>query len=127
MRCPACEVQNPSDATQCTACGKSLTRRPRRRGSTDDPDAPPNPDVQRCNAAALFAYRVCLFALVPGLGLILGPLSCLLGVIARTRGKRTPGFTSKGLTTATLMLGGAITATQWAGVALMVAGWHVAP
>jgi hypothetical protein len=127
MRCPACEVQNPGDATQCTACGKSLVRRPRRRGFADDSDAPANPDAERCNAAALFAYRVCLFALFPGLGLVLGPASMLLGSLARVRGKRMPGFTGVGLTTATLLLGAVITATQWVGVTLMVVGWHAAP
>jgi hypothetical protein len=127
MRCPACEAQNPNDATQCSACGKALTRRPRRRGSGDDADAPVSPEAERRNSAAAHAYRLCLWGLVPGLGLVLGPVATVLGAMARIRGDRVPGFSGKGPATVAILLGILIAASQWAGVALMVIGWSERP
>jgi ribosomal protein L40E len=127
MRCLSCDTENPDDAKQCSKCGKSIARRPRRRSSAEEIEATLTPEGERCNAAALRAYHVCLFGLVPGLGLLLGPVSFLMGVLASLRGRRTPGFSGRGMTAATLLLSAVITATQWIGVALMLTGWRAAP
>jgi hypothetical protein len=127
MRCPSCDVENADDAAQCSGCGKSFSRRPRRRGGSDETAAAGNANAERCNRAAAFAYRTCLLALIPGLGLALGPLGLLLGASAQLRGRRVRGFSESGLAVASVLLGAAITATQWAGVTMMIIGWHAAP
>jgi hypothetical protein len=126
MRCPACDAQNPNDATRCSGCGKALPARARRR-SADEPDAPRDPEAERRNAAALRAYRICLYGLVPGLGLVLGPVGLVLGVVARVRGAKVPEFTAGSAAMAAVLLGALITATQWVGATLMVVGWRGGP
>jgi hypothetical protein len=120
-------VGNPEEAARCTACGKPLPRRPRRRGPAEEGDDPPSPEAARRNAAARRAYRLCLLGLVPGLGLVLGPVSVVLGAVARARGKDTPGFTEGPPAAAAVLFGALISATQWAGVTLMVLGRSARP
>lgn len=127
MRCPACDAQNPNDAASCSSCGKPLPRRQRRRAAANEPDAPRDPEAERRNAAALRAYRICLIGLVPGPGLVLGPVGAVLGAVARARGAKVPGFTAGSAATAAVLLGALITATQWVGVTLMVVGWSGRP
>jgi hypothetical protein len=123
MRCPTCDVQNPNDAAKCSSCGQTLSRRQRRRGPTAETDAPCSPAAERCNAAALRAYRLCLIGFVPGPGLLLGPLCMLLGAMARLRGNSVPGFSGRTYSTAAFVFGALISATQWIGVTLMLIGW----
>jgi hypothetical protein len=127
MRCPACKVENASDATECSACGKALRQRPRRRPSAEEAIAASSPEAEQRNAAALRAYRICLAAILPGPGLVLGPLAIIMGLIARFRGRGVEGFTNGAMTTSAIALGALITATQWAGVTLMVVGWGARP
>jgi hypothetical protein len=125
MRCPACNAENADTASRCSSCGKPLNRKPRRRGPADESELPLSPRAEACNRAALRAYRVCLFGLIPCLGLILGPAAVVLGVLARRNGLREPGFTSDAQARAAYLLGGAIAVTNWVGLLLMVAGFRV--
>lgn len=122
MRCPACNAENDKTASRCSSCGKPLNRKPRRRGSAEESDLPLSPGAEACNRAALRAYRVCLFGLIPGLGLVLGPAAVALGVLARRRGLNEPGFSADTQARAAYLLGGAIAVTNWVGLMLMVAG-----
>jgi hypothetical protein len=122
MRCPACNVENAPDATRCSGCQKSLARRPRRRNASESADGPVDPEAERRNAAAMRAYRMCMLALIPGLGLVLGPVALAMAGIARARGKRVAGFNHLGLSMAVMILAALITATQWAGVTLVWLG-----
>jgi hypothetical protein len=127
MRCPACQLENANDASECSACGKVLRQRPRRRPSSEETNVASSPEAEQHNAAARRAYRVCLAALVPGPGLVLGPLAIVMAMIALVRGRGVEGFTDRRLTTGAILLGTLITATQWAGVTLMVVGWGARP
>ena len=72
MLCPACKAPNDDAAKKCAACGANVKRRrPRKR---DDDDAPPSPQALAHNREVTALYRWCLLALVPVLGLVLGPL-----------------------------------------------------
>jgi hypothetical protein len=75
------------------------------------------------NRAALIAYRIAVAALVPGLGLLLGPLAVVLGWRAGRRGRGDPAFTAQSPVIAAVALGGLLTLTNWLGLVLMVAGW----
>src|SRR6516225_1378821 len=99
MRCPACNAEGPDGATTCAACGAALTppgrRKPRRRGSGDEPDSPFSPYVEGPNRPTLRAYRLSVYGLVPGVGLILGPLALVLALRARRRAQADPAFTAQ--------------------------------
>jgi hypothetical protein len=125
MRCPSCDTEIPEGAVGCPACGKAprRPRRPRRGKLSEECEESPGPEAARRNAAARQAYLVCVLGLVPGLGLLLGPLGAALGAAARSRGRGVPGFTAGPSANAAVLLGAIITATQWAGVTLMAFGW----
>lgn len=122
MRCPACNTENVDAALQCSSCGGSLPRKPRRRGLAAETDTPFAPRTEACNRAALRAYHVCLVGLIPGVGLLLGPVAMVLGLVARRRGLKEPGFTAAGPARAAVLLGGVITLTNWIGLVMMIAG-----
>jgi hypothetical protein len=135
MRCPACHTDNPADASTCAACGGALTAppaRPRpssgRRGLAEETDTPFGPlPPAGPNRAALIAYRIAVVGLIPGLGLLLGPVALVLGWRARRWGRGDTGFTARSPAAAAVALGAALTLANWAGLALMIAGWRAAP
>jgi hypothetical protein len=55
-------------------------------------------------------------------GLFLGPAAMVLGVRARRRGLKEPGFTADSPARAAFLLGGLITLTNWIGLVLMIMG-----
>jgi hypothetical protein len=75
------------------------------------------------NRVARLAYLVAVAGLVPGLGLVLGPVAALLGLLARRR-RFDPAFAAHGPAKAGLALGILLTLTNWGGLVLMVAGWR---
>jgi hypothetical protein len=131
MHCPSCQSENLAEAIACSTCGRSLrsdeaTAAParqsspragsRRRNANDADEANEND-----NPSAWRAYRVALWALLPGVGLLLGPAAILLG----RRAVRSGGdFSSRNRAKAAVLLGVLITLTQWLGAALMIYGWR---
>ncbi|HEY7313397.1 MAG TPA: hypothetical protein VH643_28870 [Gemmataceae bacterium] len=73
------------------------------------------------NPAAWRAYRVALWALVPGLGLVLGPAAVVLGWLAM-RGAGDDA-SARNRAKASFLLGALVALTQWVGFALMFYGW----
>lgn len=130
MRCPSCKAENQPSATRCQACGKTLQlprkKSGRRRGVNTASDTPFTLNVRGCNLFALRAYWVGVLALIPGLGLLLGPLAILLGLQAR-RYRADPEFTAHGPAWASLVLGVLITLTNWAGLILVGMGLGLFP
>jgi hypothetical protein len=126
MRCSVCNTEAPAEATTCSQCNTALSppprRKPRRRGGLDDADTPFSPYIEPPNRPALRAYRLSVYGLVPGAGLLLGPLAVVLALLARHRGKSDPGFTAHAPAKAALLLGSLIGITNWVGLALMLAG-----
>jgi hypothetical protein len=101
-----------------------LIRKPRRSGPTAKVDKPPSPHAAERNRAALRAYRLCLIGIIPGPGLLLGPVALVLGGLAWYRGKGDPGFTAINSARACVWLGLAIGLTNWIGLILMILGWR---
>lgn len=64
------------------------------------------------------AYRVALFSMVPGLGLLLGPVAVILGGLA------LPGVSedkwSRNRVHVAIWMGALVALTQWLGIVLMV-------
>jgi hypothetical protein len=66
----------------------------------------------------LRAYRVALWSLVPGLGLLLGPAAVVLGIRAARQATDDIAARIRGKVAA--WCGVLVTLTQWIGVVLMV-------
>ena len=122
MRCPACNAVNARDAVQCAACKEPLKRRAKRRAAAQDADSPFGAKPEGSNLAALFAYRLSLFGLIPIVGLALGPASVLLAGWAWWKGRKDPAFSAHGPLFAALILGSIDALTNWGGVLLMGIG-----
>jgi hypothetical protein len=98
-------------------------RRPRRRIEVEESDTPFSAQaLDSRGRAAVRAYLVSLYALIPFLGLLLGPLAMALGLGAFLRGRREPDFKGGSLCKAAMLLGFLLTVTQWGGLALMISG-----
>jgi hypothetical protein len=118
MQCPACNAENGEEATRCAKCGGTLSRR--RRSSVEDTDTPFSRHIDPANRPAVRAYRVAVLSMVPGLGLLLGPVAVVLGAAASRHGKADPDFTARGPAAAAVVFGAMTAVTNWAGLALMV-------
>jgi hypothetical protein len=126
MRCPACDTENVSETPRCSSCGSPLRparrRRGRRRHAAEETVAP-SPALAAANhRAALRAYRVSVLGLIPGLGLLLGPLAVVLGAAVRRRVHSDPDLGVQNLATASVVLGALATLTNWLGLALLIQG-----
>jgi hypothetical protein len=123
MRCPSCNAENERDSGPCIGCGTPLPRRSRRvRTAPDDYSTPFSGPFEPANLPALRAYWVALLAMVPLVGLLLGPTALLLWARARRKCRRDPQFTAHAPLLASFLLGVAVTVTNWLGVMLMYLG-----
>src|SRR5262245_18890422 len=120
MRCPACGAENENGGAKCAACGARLPRRNRRR----DAGAPGGGFTwnESPNPAARAAYRCSLLAMVPFLGLVLGPVAVGWGLWARRRERLNPSERGTAQAAAAVVFGTATALTNWAGLLLMLAG-----
>jgi hypothetical protein len=105
-------------------------RRPRLRREDDDDD---DPDrfrrgdgievlIPYRNPKALIAYYLGVFALIPCLGLALGPAALVLGVLGLKYRKLNPTAGGTGHAIAGIVLGTLVLLGHLAGIALIVAG-----
>jgi hypothetical protein len=117
MRCPTCKTEN-GEGARCSSCGGKLSRRVRRRAVEDAFSL----NVDPVNRPAVRTFRISVFGLIPGLGLIFGPLALVLGTRARWRARTNPDFTAAWPAWASIILGGILTVTSWVGLVLMIAG-----
>jgi hypothetical protein len=122
-RCQSCQADNPAGAARCEACGARLGPKPRRRGGPEDLATPFSAQADPRDREAQIAYRVCVYGLIPGLGLLLGPLALLLGLRTRWRYRHdAEPFKAAGTANAAVLLGSLLALTNWAGLVLMVLG-----
>jgi hypothetical protein len=78
--------------------------------------------VEGPNRRAIWAYRISVIGLIPGLGLGLGPAAIVWGLLARLLGRIDPEFTGHGLALTAILLGVLNTLTNWIGLMLMIQG-----
>ena len=93
-----------------------------------DPPKPRNPRRPRVesevfgsftpwkNPTAVYAYGVALAALIPFLGLVLGPIAIVLAIISLIRLRLRPGILGRNFAVAAIILGGANTLLNAAGL-----------
>ncbi|MGH7227462.1 MAG: hypothetical protein ACRELF_29980, partial [Gemmataceae bacterium] len=96
----------------------SLQRSAARRRNGDAPEAAA---IDSNNPSAWRAYRMSMWGLTPGLGLLLGPLAIVFGWFA-VRGAGEDRSARVRAKTAVLF-GVLVSLTQWLGVALICHGW----
>src|SRR4051812_15999759 len=116
MHCSACQAKNKDGETLCHSCGASLSShrsgkpaRNRRR----DPQGPVSPETEARHRAARKAFLVSVAGLVPGLGLVLGPVAVILGSLVRRQALQDPQFNLWGPAYAAITFGAAITVCNW--------------
>src|SRR4051794_34753531 len=120
MQCPSCGAENPAEAKRCAACGERTNRKPRRRDPIDDADSPFGGRPGERPPTALRAYRYGVYALIPFVGLVLGPVAIVLALLAWREGRRDPAARSSGYVVIALLLGSVALLCNGIGVALMV-------
>jgi hypothetical protein len=95
-----------------------------KRRAADDMVDPLAIEVSGANWIALRAFRLSQWSLIPGVGLVLGPVAIVLGLVAGHRGRNDPEYTFQAPTRAALVLGGLVSVTNWLGLVLIVLGWR---
>ncbi len=95
--------------------------RPRGRSRRDEGDATGGV-IPYKNPTALMAYYCGVFSLIPGLGLILGPLALVLGFLGFRAKSKNSKVKGTGHALAGVILGGIVTLGHLALIVLMVAG-----
>ena len=132
MDCPACHTENAASSATCTTCGRSLSANGTRdngavRSRRSDArrrkiEASEAAAVDSPNPAAWRAYRVSLWSVVPGFGLLLGPAAMVLGLLAvRAAGD---DLSASNRSKAAVIFGAGSTLTQWLGLILLYYGWR---
>lgn len=99
-----------------------LGKRNRRRGLTEGSAPPFSAQTNARTREAVRAYRLSTWGLIPGLGLFLGPVAVVLAMRVRRRGRDDPEFKGGDLAKAAILLGAALTLTNWLGLLLMILG-----
>jgi len=109
--CASCGTRHPFNTYACTACGKPL------HAQAVQPSAATNYEtigtlIPYKNTSALLAYYAAVFSLIPGLGLVLGPVAVILGIygLKDVRNKREDKGTVHAW--AGIILGGLTTAAN---------------
>jgi hypothetical protein len=133
MDCPLCHAENVSAAAACATCGRSLgakaasgsgERRSRRSGSRRRHNENAwTAALDSDNPAAHRAYRLSVWSIVPGFGLVLGPLAMILGCQAAS--DAGDDLSARNRAKAAVLFGAGSTFTQWLGVMLIYYGWGV--
>jgi hypothetical protein len=96
--------------------------RRRRRAVREAAASPFGGPVEPHNRPAIYAYRCAVYGLVPGLGLVLGPIALVWGWLAWRSGRKDPQFTAQGPALLAILLGALLTLSQWIGAVLIYLG-----
>ena len=102
--CPSCRAENDENNYKCVACGDPL------HGDGQPPPAPTiDPTLETLipyrNAAALAAYYLGVFSLIPCVGVILAILAIAFGVYGLRLARERPETKGKGHAYAGIVLG----------------------
>lgn len=93
-----------------------------RRAVAEESDSPFSGQIDERSRTAVRAYLASVYALVPVVGAILGPVALVLAILAWREGRNDSEFKSWNLVRAAIILGIPNTLTNWAGLTLMYLG-----
>ena len=121
MLCPSCNAENSAGTRKCGVCGEELKASRRRRNN--EASAAPLTNWTTCpNRAALSGYRCSVYALIPFLGLVLGPVAVTLGIIGLRRARRDPNLQGTGFASAAIIVGAFTAIANWVGLLFLIIG-----
>ncbi len=100
----------------------SLTPSPARREPVDTGNSASSTWMESPNPTATAAYRCGILAMIPGLGLVLGPVALVWGLWAHHREKANPSERGTTQAIAAIVFGGLCALTNWLGLYLMMLG-----
>lgn len=83
---------------------------------------PLTPEAEAHKEEAKKAFRVCSYGLIPGLGAIFGPTAVVLGLKVRATGQGETFRIGRSIANVTIILGGLLWLTNWAGLVLIALG-----
>jgi len=90
--CATCGTANPENNYRCAACGADLHPAAPKRTAVDDGLGGLIPYK---NGAALAAYYLGVFSLIPCFGILLGAAACIFGIIGLRRAQQQPDAKGK--------------------------------
>jgi hypothetical protein len=95
MRCPRCNSTILAPATTCSCAAapsppSAAAAGPASGSSSGSPPGALDALVPARNAPALVAYYCGVFSIIPGLGLVLGPVAIVAGIFGIRRASRHP-------------------------------------
>jgi hypothetical protein len=122
MHCPACDAPVPAQAPRCAECGDKLSRRQGRRRLEEEDEEGAERVVPHKNLTAIRSYHVGVIGLIPGLGLVLGPVALALGVFGVRYGKANRAARESGHAAVGILLGALELLFNGAGLILMLIG-----
>jgi hypothetical protein len=122
MNCLFCHAENTPEAVACATCGRSLRAnddRPGRRSNSRrrNGDAAEAAVTDTNNPSAWRAYRVSLWSVLPGFGLLLGPVATVMGYWAVR--DASDDLSASNRAKAAILFGAGSTLTQWLGITLI--------
>ncbi len=121
VRCPACNTENLPQSRQCAQCGGPLVRKARRRARREGAAAQTQAS-DLGNDTTRAAFRCAVWGLIPGVGVVLGPIAVVLSLLAYRREKAGPPRRGRSPALAVLILSACVLVTNWVGVLLMAYG-----
>ena len=122
MRCSACQAEIPDDSTQCPICEGIQSKAPTSRKARRRSESATEEDLARTadyNRQVKRIVLVTLVAIIPGFGLVLGPVVVVLIALVLHRGKGDPSFTAAKGARVTLVIAALTTACNWIGLGLI--------
>jgi hypothetical protein len=128
MRCPSCNIENERGVSVCVSCKapfSAVRRRPRRRGDSAV-DTPLSPEAEAHAREVLSLYRWCLYAMIPVIGLVMGPVVVYRAIRISRHACRDPRLAGSIPVGLALWVGLVSTVASWLGLTLMVLGWWLA-
>lgn len=131
MRCPTCDTPNAPEARFCAQCGAKLASDRAAVLDIEEEDAADGGGAVETlipykNAKALSAYYFGIFSLIPGLGLVLGPMALIFGIFGIRHSSLNPRARGTGHAVVGTILGLLTFILNVVGLIMLVTNWRLA-
>lgn len=97
----------------------------RRRGLHQQSATPFSAEMAARARGPLRGYKIGLYSMIPGLGVILGPVALLSGLWYKFKHRKEKEFPGENFAVASMLLGAMVTVTNWLGLFFILSGLKV--